>query len=77
MSPDLAIVADAPFSNTADTYNNQIIDFLSHCSARRKNPSDAQDTMEAVKDRLEPLVSTVFGYKLHSPNPPENEGSIV
>jgi hypothetical protein len=29
---------------------------------------------EAVKDRLEPLVSTVFGYKLHSPNPPENEG---
>jgi hypothetical protein len=72
-SPDLAIVADAPFSNTADTYNNQIIDFLSHCSARQKILLMHKTQWDAVKDRLEPLVSTVFGYKLHSPNPPKNE----
>jgi len=74
VSPDLAIVADAPFSNTADTYNNQIIDFLSHCSARQKILLMHKTQWEAVKDRLEPLVSTVFGYKLHSPNPPKDDG---
>lgn len=73
VSPDLAIVADAPFSNTADTFNNQIIDFLSHCSARQKILLMHKTQWDAVKDRLEPLVSTVFGYKLHSPNPPINE----
>ena len=72
-SPDLAIVADAPFSNTADLYNNQIIDFLRQCSARQKILLMHKTQWEAVKDRLEPLVSTVFGYRLHSPNPPANE----
>lgn len=72
-SPHLAIVADAPFSNTADTFNNQIIDFLSKCSARQKILLMHTTQWDAVKDRLEPLVSTVFGYKLHSPSPPENE----
>jgi hypothetical protein len=76
-SPDLAIVADAPFSKTADNYNNQIIDFLSKCGARQKILLMHTTQWDAVKGRLEPLVSTVYGYRLHSPNPPADEKEYV